>query len=485
MPASTPKTAILWLRRDLRLADNPALTAALARCERVVPVFIHAPEEEVPWQPGGAARWWLHHSLTALGADLAAAGAGLVVARGESLPELRRLIAATGATECHWNRLYDPAIIARDSVIKQALRGEGIHCESHNAAMLFEPWTVQTGTGAPYRVFSPYWRRCVPRLAEVPAPYPAPARLPPLPDRLESLRIDALGLLPRIPWDQGLAETWQPGAAGAAARLRSFLSRALDGYTDGRELPAQAGTSRLSPHLHWGELGPRQVLAAVREAGGDVGEGGAGHFVRELGWREFSLQMLFHFPDTPLEPLDPKFAKFPWRSDGAETLLAAWQRGQTGIPIVDAGMRQLWHCGWMHNRVRMVVASFLTKNLRLPWQDGARWFWDTLVDADLASNTQGWQWAAGSGADAAPYFRIFNPVRQGERFDADGAYVRRWCSELNALPNRLIHQPWAAKAMALDALGVRLGRDYPAPIVDLKTSRDEALAAFEQLKQQI
>jgi deoxyribodipyrimidine photo-lyase len=482
MPASNPKTALVWLRRDLRLADNPALTNALARCERVVPVYIHAPEEEAPWQPGGAARWWQHHSLTALDSELAAAGSALVLARGESLASLRRLVQATGASECHWNRLYEPATIERDTAVKQALRADGVHCESHNAAMLFEPWTLKTGAGAPYRVFSPYWRRCVPRLAEVPAPCPPPPAMPALPNGLESLHVEDLGLLPRIRWDQGLADTWQPGCAGAGTRLRAFLDNAVRDYTDGRERPGEAGTSGLSAHLHWGELGPRQVLAAVRGACGDVTDNGAGHFVRELGWREFSMQMLFHFPHTPLQPLDPKFADFPWRADDG-SLLTAWQQGRTGIPIVDAGMRQLWHTGWMHNRVRMVVASFLTKNLRLPWQEGARWFWDTLVDADLASNTQGWQWAAGSGADAAPYFRIFNPVRQGERFDADGAYVRRWCPELSALPNKLIHQPWAAKPAELDALGIRLGRDYPEPGVDLKTSREEALAAFEQIKQ--
>jgi deoxyribodipyrimidine photo-lyase len=406
----------------------------------------------------------------------------LLIARGNTLATLRTLARTTGAAECHWNRLYEPASVARDTVIKQALRADGLHCESHNAAALFEPWTIKTQAGEPYRVFSPYWRRCVAQLAEVSAPLPAPHQLPAVPATLDSLSIDALGLLPRIRWDQGLAATWQPGAEGAEARLADFLHGAISQYTDGRERPAEPGTSGLSPHLHWGEIGPRQVLAAVRAVCGELGDDGPGHFVRELGWREFSMQMLFHFPQTPLQPLDPRFEHFPWRADDGR-LLSAWQRGRTGIPIVDAGMRQLWHTGWMHNRVRMIVASLLTKNLRLPWQDGARWFWDTLVDADLASNTQGWQWAAGSGADAAPYFRIFNPVLQGQRFDKAGHYVRRWCPELTPLPDKLIHQPWAAKPAELDALGITLGRDYPAPIVDLKTSRNEALAAFEQLKQ--
>ena len=482
MTSRPPKTAVVWFRRDLRLADNPALTAALARCERVVPVYIHAPDEEGPWQPGGASRWWLHHGLTALAQDLANAGSRLIVAQGESLPALRQVIRDTSATECHWNRLYEPATIARDTAVKQALRADGVRCESHNAAMLFEPWTVQTKAGEPYRVFSPYWRSCTQLLMDVPGPSPAPPALPEVPGTLNTVPVDALALLPRIPWDEGLVETWQPGTAGATAQLGRFLDQAVGDYGDRRDLPAEPGTSRLSPHLHWGEIGPRQVLATVRDACGSVTAGGAGAFIRELGWREFSMQLLYHFPRTPTEPLDPKFADFPWRTDGAEALREAWQRGRTGIPIVDAGMRELWHTGWMHNRVRMVVASLLTKNLRLPWQEGARWFWDTLVDADLANNTQGWQWAAGSGADAAPYFRIFNPVRQSERFDAAGDYVRRWCPELAALPNRLVHEPWAAQPTLLEQAGVRLGRDYPAPVVDLKQSRDAALAAFEQIK---
>ncbi len=483
MTSPQPRTAIVWFRRDLRLADNPALGTALERCERVIPIYIHAPDEEAPWQPGGAARWWLHHGLHALAADLADAGSRLIVAQGDSLATLRRLIQATGATECHWNRLYEPASMARDTAIKQALRDAGIRCESHNAAMLFEPWTLKTTAGEPFRVFSPYWRRCVTNLPEVPDPFPAPRALPAVPSHLESMPIDSLGLLPRIRWDQGLAETWQPGAEGASAQLRRFLAQAVSDYGDRRDLPAQPATSRLSPHLHWGEIGPRQILAAVRQVCGTVTEGGAGKFVREVGWREFSMQLLYHFPRTPTEPLDPKFADFPWRTDNTDALLEAWQRGRTGIPIVDAGMRELWHTGWMHNRVRMVVASLLTKNLRLPWQHGADWFWDTLVDADLANNTQGWQWTAGCGADAAPYFRIFNPVLQGERFDAAGEYVRRWCPELAALPDKLLHQPWTAKPDLLEQLGVRLGRDYPAPVVDLKASRDAALEAFEHLKQ--
>jgi len=477
-----PNTSLLWLRRDLRLADNPALAAALEGADRLLPVYIHAPEEEDPWQPGAASRWWLHHSLTALGAQLAERGSRLVIARGETLGTLRRLIQASGAGSCHWNRVYDPALIGRDTRIKQALRADGIDCRSHNAALLFEPWQIKTGAGEPYRVFTPYWRRCQRELARLPAPLPAPGTLPPVPDGVDGLSVEVLDLLPRIPWDDGLRECWRPGEAGARELLERFIDGALEGYQDGRDLPACAGTSRLSPHLHFGEIGPRQIVARLAAAGltGDDADA----FVRELGWREFSHQLLYHFPQTPDTPLNPRFADFPWRDGDTEPLLQAWQRGRTGIPIVDAGMRELWHTGWMHNRVRMIVASLLTKNLRLPWQSGARWFWDTLVDADLANNTQGWQWSAGSGADAAPYFRIFNPVRQGERFDPDGVYVRRWCPELAHMPKRWLHQPWAAPADVPRDARVNLGRDYPRPIVDLAKTRAEALAAYDQIKDQ-
>jgi deoxyribodipyrimidine photo-lyase len=291
-----------------------------------------------------------------------------------------------------------------------------------------------------------------------------------------------LDLLPRIAWDAGLAATWEAGEPAALTRLGAFADQAAAEYAQRRDLPSVAGTSRLSPHLHLGEVSPRQILQTLAEGVPGGLAGVAEPFVREIGWREFAHHLLYHFPRTPEEPLDPRFAAFPWRTEGAEALLAAWQGGRTGIPLVDAGMRELWHTGWMHNRVRMVVASLLTKHLRLPWQAGARWFWDTLVDADLAANTLGWQWSAGCGADAAPYFRVFNPVRQGERFDPKGDYVRRWCPELAALPDRWIHQPWAAPEPILKAAGMTLGRDYPAPVVDLAESRREALVAWEQIK---
>jgi len=474
-------TAIVWLRRDLRIADNPALARAAEVAERVVPVYIHAPDEEAPWQPGGASRWWLHHSLAALDASLHQGGSGLLIAVGESLAELRRVAAAAGAHQVFWNRLYDPWAVRRDAAIKQALRAEGYRCESFNAGLLLEPWEITNTTGDPYRVFSAFWRKALPRLAAIDA-RPTPSVLPPTVDGLDGLNLQALDLLPRIRWESGLAEQWRPGEAAAEERARVFLSGPVGHYPDERDLPARPGTSRLSPHLHFGEIGPRQVLALARAAGHDPITGPAGELIRELGWREFAHHLLYHYPHTTETPLDPRFTNFPWRSEHADELLAAWQRGRTGIPLVDAGMRELWHTGFMHNRVRMVVASLLTKNLRLPWQEGARWFWDTLVDADLANNTLGWQWTAGCGADAAPYFRVFNPVRQGERFDPEGEYVRGWCPELARLPGRYVHQPWTAPPAVLSAAGLTLGQDYPAAIVDLDASRKVALAAWDRIK---
>jgi deoxyribodipyrimidine photo-lyase len=476
-----PSTVILWFRRDLRLDDHPALQAALVDCDRLVPLYVHEPEAEAPWAPGGASRWWLHGSLGSLDKGLRALGSRLLIARGDSLTELRRIIADTGATRIHWSRLYDPSTRARDGSIKQALRADGLRVESHNGSLLFEPWEIAAGSGDPYRVFSAFWRRGSSRLSDIRA-LPAPSALPPTPERIASLSLEDLDLLPRRPWDQGLRDTWTPGEIAAQEGARLFLKDRILHYGIDRDLPAKAGTSELSPHLHFGEISPRRILAMVVERWGDPASDSVEPFIREIGWREFAHHLIYHFPHTTDEPLDRRFDKLPWRERDADRMLLAWQRGETGIPLVDAGMRQLWKTGWMHNRVRMVVASFLTKNLRLPWQEGARWFWDTLVDADLASNSLGWQWSAGCGADAAPYFRIFNPVRQGERFDPQGIYVRHWCPELARLPDKYIHQPWAAPAALLTHAGICLGRDYPAPLVDLKASREAALAAYEAIK---
>lgn len=477
------RRVILWFRRDLRLADNPALYAALeAQFDSIVPVFIHAPNELGDWAPGAAQRVWQHFSLAALDADLRALGSRLVIRHGPTLAALDALIAETSACAVYWNRLYDPNTIARDKQVKRHLEDAHIETASFNAALLHEPWTVSTGQNTPYKVFTPFWKAI--RDKPVRHPLPAPDAMPKVWSRMDSEALANLGLLPDIRWDTGIRDRWRPGENGAHARLETFVNDTLGGYGDSRERPAQRGTSYLSPHLHFGEIGPHQVVHRVEEwlheHGDESDRAHANIFVSEIGWREFAHHVLFHFPNTPQAPLDQRFEAFPWAQDN--TALNAWRGGRTGIPMVDAGMRELWATGTMHNRLRMTVASFLTKNLRLPWQHGARWFWDTLVDADLASNTLGWQWAAGCGADAAPFFRIFNPVRQGERFDPDGAYVRRWVPELASLPDRHIHAPWAAPMKVLDAAGVTLGETYPNPIVDLKASRKEALEAFDQVK---
>jgi len=477
-------TAIVWFRRDLRLADNPALHLALDRAERVIPVYLHCPAEEGAWAAGAASRWWLHHSLAALGRSLQSLGSGLLLRQGgDSLALLQALVAETGAEQVYWNRLYDPAAIRRDQRIKAALREQGIEVRSGNAALLHEPARLHR-EGRGYKVFTPFWRALVAAGVDQPL-LPAPDVLPSVPP-LPGLDIQDLNLLPRIPWDQGFHACWMPGEAGAHQSLRCFLDEGLSGYAGDRDVPARPSTSRLSPHLHFGEVGPRQILRALLEKTGQPpaadGRGDADRFAAEVGWREFAHHLLFHYPGTATAPMDARFAAFPWRSDYADDL-RAWQQGRTGIPLVDAGMRELWATGWMHNRVRMVVASFLVKNLLIPWQEGARWFWDTLVDADLASNTLGWQWTAGCGADAAPYFRVFNPVLQGEKFDPDGAYVRRWVPELAAMPDKWLHRPWEAPSGVLDQADVALERDYPRPVIDLKASRERALAAFAAIRQ--
>ena len=477
-------TALIWFRRDLRLTGNPALARACEQHRTVIPVFIWAPDEEAPWQPGGASRWWLHYSLKSLSGALASLGSPLVIRSGPSLAELRSLVKETGAEAVYWNRLYEPALIARDKRIKEALRSDGLDAESHNGALWFEPWEMKTGAGEPYRVFTPFWKsmqtKLVPRrIAPAPEQIAGPAK------SVDSLSLDALELLPKIPWDRSFYEHWKPGEAGALARLEAFCEDDIARYQDERDFPAQASTSRLSPHLHFGEVSPDQIHVRVqRLLAENPGAGvlkNAGGFLREVAWREFAHHLLFHFPHTPLEPMYEKFGRLPWRTDTAADL-RAWQRGRTGIPIVDAGLRELWTTGIMHNRVRMIAASLLTKNLLIHWHEGARWFWDTLVDASLANNTLGWQWVAGSGADAAPYYRIFNPVLQSRKFDGAGRYIRRWVPELAKLPDDALHAPWEAPPTVLAAAGIQFGRDYPRPVVDLAETRTRALAAYERMK---
>jgi deoxyribodipyrimidine photo-lyase len=471
---------LLWFSRDLRLADNPALEAALAR-GAVLPFFVLDDAEAGPWAPGGASRWWLHGALEALDRDLRARGSRLVLRRGHSQQVIAELLAQSSADAVYWNRRYEPWARARSEARKRELQAQGIEACSFNASLLHEPERLRTGQGGPYRVFTPFWKALraqvsVERLAPAPDRLPGPAQWP------ASETLGDWALRPTRPdWAGGLDSTWTPGEAGAQERLRQFAGARARDYAQQRNLPARAGTSRLSPHLHFGEIGPRQVWAALsrraRSAPEDLPEG-VESYLSEIAWREFSYHLLHHFPQLPQEPLRPAFARFPWEDDPAG--LRAWQQGRTGYPIVDAGLRELWHTGWMHNRVRMIAASFLVKDLLLPWQAGAAWFWDTLVDADLASNSASWQWVAGCGADAAPYFRVFNPSLQGAKFDPQGEYVRRWVPELARLPDARIHAPWAASAGDLHAAGLRLGQDYPAPRVDHGAARQRALRALQQ-----
>ncbi|NEZ03361.1 deoxyribodipyrimidine photo-lyase [Wenzhouxiangella sp. XN201] len=466
-------TAIVWFRRDLRLADNPALDNARRHHARVVPLFVHDPEAEAPWSPGSASRWWLHHSLVELDGRLRHRGSRLIVARGDPLEAIERVRQVTGAEAVCWNRCYEKGAVERDREIKQRLHENGLTVRSFNGSLLVEPWNGTKADGEPYRVFTPFWKqvqkRWMPLVQHVePRDLQAPARWP------ASLEIDELELQPDHHWPEKLTAHWSPGELGARRRLEDFAERALE-YHAARDRPDQTGTSRLSPHLHFGEISPGQVIRALEPSGELPGGKGRMVFASELAWREFSYHLLWHFPQTSDESLKEGFRAFPWRErDDYASDLAAWQRGRTGIPMVDAGMRELWETGWMHNRVRMIVASFLTKNLLIPWQEGARWFWDTLVDADLANNTQGWQWTAGCGADAAPYFRVFNPVLQGEKFDPHGDYVRRWCPELARQDANRIHHPLApdeAKSFG-----------YPEPIVDLKATRRRALDAWNSIR---
>jgi deoxyribodipyrimidine photo-lyase len=474
------QTAIVWFRRDLRLADNPALLKALAAAERVIPLHIHAPMSGGHWPVGSASRWWLHHSLKALDESLCKLGSRLVIRQGGVFQTLAKLMAETGAEAVYWNRTYEPGAIIRDKEIKRVLREEGFTVETCNASLLYEPWELRRSGGEPYRVFTPFWK-AMRRAGLDLVPEPAPEALPPVPGEIVGVDLDRLQLLPKVPWDAGFYEAWQVGEAAARQRLAEFVDSDLPGYRDRRDRPDLSATSRLSPYLHFGEISPRQVVHVMRRGMRPEAETGAEAYLREIAWREFAYHLLYHFPHTPDEPLDPRFASFPW-AEGYGVALEAWRRGRTGFPIVDAGMRELWRTGWMHNRARMIAASLLTKNLLVPWQEGARWFWDTLVDADLASNTLGWQWTAGCGADAAPYFRVFNPVLQGEKFDPEGAYVRRWVPELARLPGEYIHKPWQAPAAVLAGAGVRLDDTYPWPIVDLQGSRERALQAFGRIK---
>lgn len=439
--------AIVWFRRDLRLNDNPALIAAAELKVPIVPLFIWSPQEEAPWAPGAATKWWLHFSLESLQKSLEDSGLKLIIKSGSSLEVLEQTIKETKADYVFWNRLYEPAIRSRDEKIKTSLKTNGIDVRSFNSHLLYEPWRLETAQGNPFQVFTPFYKAS--EKISVEEPQAAPKKMMRADKPVSTLTIENLSLLPKINWDKTMRNTWTPGELQAEKSLKYFLQTKSSDYQTQRDFPSVEGTSKLSPHLHFGEIGPRQIWhSALKEKKTDF-------YRREIVWREFAHHILFHFPQTQDQPLRKNFEKFPWRNE--DKILSAWQRGETGIPIVDAGMKELWQTGWMHNRVRMIVASFLTKHLLHSWLDGAKWFWETLVDADLANNSLGWQWAGGCGADAAPYFRVFNPDLQAEKFDSAKVYIKRWNPDFDK-PH------------------------YPRPIIDLKEGRERALAAFDKIK---
>jgi len=465
------RPVLVWFRGDLRLSDHPALSWAVHTGRPVVPVFVL--DDSAGVYPGEASRWWLHGSLQALNTSLEHLGSRLILRRGPPVKALMTLVRETGAAAIAWSRQYDPAGSLQGTQVQAWCDRTGIESRSFNASLLIEPWDISTGSGLPYRVFTPFWRRCLARAFEPPQsekPVPAPPDSWPVSEKLEEWRLRSA----HPDWAAGLRKTWQPGEEGAWNRLDSFLREGFVHYHRHRDQPGRDGTSMLSAHLHFGEIGPRQIVAAL-----DALEPGPGldAFMRQIGWREFCHHLLFHNPDMETASLRPEFDRMPWRDSPAD--LRRWQLGQTGYPLVDAGMRELWTTGWMHNRVRMITASFLTKHLLIDWRLGADWFLDTLVDADRANNSAGWQWVAGCGTDAAPYFRIFNPVTQSKRFDPSGRYLRTWLPELRRLPDQVIHTPWSAPRTVLADAGVRLGKNYPRPAVDHAQTRLRALEIYE------
>ncbi|WP_372708023.1 deoxyribodipyrimidine photo-lyase [Brevundimonas sp.] len=469
------RPVILWFRQDLRLADNPALSHAVETGRSIVPVYI-LDQGAVARPMGSASLWWLDKSLRALAASLEARGSRLILRRGDSESELRRLIDETGAGAVFMNRLFEPDAFSRDADVAHALRAEGVECKGYNGALLARPGSVLNGSGGPYKVFTPFLKALL--ASTTPAPALSSPTVIDTPVGLASDAIDDWALHPNRPDWSGDVD-WMPGETGASRSLSIFLSGGLKSYSKGRDVPAEAATSRLSPHLHFGEIGPWRAIEQARRAGDDgrVPAAEVDKFVAEIGWREFSAHLLHAFPRMTDAAFRPEYDAMPWRDDPQS--LEAWKRGRTGYPIVDAGMRELWKTGYMHNRVRMIVASFLIKHLLIDWREGELWFWDMLVDADLASNVQNWQWVAGSGADASPYFRIFNPITQGQKFDADGRYVRRWIPELSRVPDRWLHEPWNAPPEVLRDAGVRLGQDYARPLVEHSSARERALGALK------
>lgn len=465
--------SIVWFSQDLRIEDQPALNAAIAKGGAIIPLYIWAPQEEKEWAPGAASRWWLYGSLKRLQAKLSQLGLNLIIRQQSSLKSILDIVKQTKADAVFWNQRYEPILIQRDALIQKKLSELDIDVQIFNGSLLFEPHEILNKKQKPYQKFGHFWKYCD-KLSEPNLPFPKPLKAKHYTKHIDSDSIEHLNLLPTIPWDKGLKEQWQSISFSTKHNLQAVIENIVTHYSAKRDIPGIEGTTRMSPFLHFGEISPRQVWHEVRQklkTKGDV-------FLRQLGWRDFAYYLLFHFPHLASQPLRTRFASIPWSK--STNALRAWQKGITGYPIVDAGMRQLWQTGWIHNRARLIVGSFLVKDLLIDWRKGAHWFWDTLVDADLANNSLGWQWITGCGVDAAPYFRIFNPISQGMKFDADGEYVRRWVPEISLLPNKWIHQPWKAPEKILKEASVELGVNYPWPIVDHAIARKKALKTYSK-----
>lgn len=475
-------TVIVWFRQDLRLDDNPALLAAVESGSSVIPVYIWSPEEEGKWSPGSASRYWLHHALKNLDDDLQVKSSKLILLRGPCLEALQMVIKTCSAKKLYWNRCYEPRAIKRDRFIKQTMTGQGIEVRDFNAHLLHEPHTIQNKQGGPFKVYTPFWKHY--QNLDVPVPVKTPKQILSPQKWPKSVPVNDFGFIPNIKWYGMINDTWEMSCQGAKKSIRKFIKNQVHSYSERRNFPANNGVSRISPYLHFGQISARSIWHMIysyeQRQGRITPDKAVVTYLKQLVWREFASHLLYHFPYTTDQPLYEKYKKFPWHRN--RKFLTAWQQGQSGYPIVDAGMRELWHTGWMHNRVRMIVASFLTKDLLIHWHQGAEWFWDTLVDADLANNTLGWQWVAGCGADAAPYYRIFNPVTQGERFDPEGEYVRRWLPELSGLDNKYIHKPWEATNSILSGANIRLGKSYPYPIVNHAEARKQALSYYQKIR---
>jgi len=468
----TEKVAIHWFRQDLRLSDNQALTKA-TEYKTVLPIYILDNKNSGDYALGEASRWWLHYSLKALDSCL---DKKLSMYHGDPQIVLNDILERFDVGAICWNRCYEPWRINRDTKIKEKLKKQKIKIHTYNSSLLWEPWEVKKNDGGFYKVFTPFYRKGCLNAGEPTIPLLRPKNTNYISDRKHT-GIDGLDLLPRVRWDKQLEPHWEIGEAGAQKKFRSFINKGLSFYKEGRNIPAKPYVSGLSPHIHFGEISPNQLWHTVKSIGDDEN---IEHFCSELGWREFSHSQLYYNPKLPYKNLQSKFDHFPWIEN--QDHLSAWQTGNTGIPMIDAGMRQLWQTGYMHNRVRMIVGSFLVKNLRLDWRHGERWFWNTLVDADLANNSASWQWIAGCGADAAPYFRIFNPVTQGQKFDPKGEYIRQYIPEIASLPDKYLFAPWETPELILKEAGIKMGLTYSYPIIDLKESRKSALIAFRSLK---